>query len=209
MGCIDTTPQGCKPEWSRTKGQPACPALCAPENASNPAATVGIPLYDSTGTNCSSRASCNDDILTQPFNPMTLNAQYAARAKSILAQYAASNRSASNGGTPNPFLLYMAFAHTHTPLGYDEARFGNASSRPGWSQVFRNTLAEVDDAVGQVHTTLEKLGLTNNTVRRIRPRPLVRFARPPSLTTRTRPPHSLFSLRQITVQLTSRAWPAR
>ena len=156
MGCIDTTPQGCKPEWSRTKGQPACPALCVPENASNPAPTVGIPLYDSTASNCSSHASCNDDIVSQPFNPMTLNAQYAARAKRILAQYAEDDAS--------PFLLYMAFAHTHTPLGYDEARFGNASSRPGWSQVFGNTLAEVDDAVGQVHTALETLGLAENTL---------------------------------------------
>lgn len=228
MGCIDTTPQGCKPEWSRTQGQPACPALCVPENASNPAAIVGIPLYDSTGTNCSSRASCNDDILSQPFNPMTLNAQYAARAKSILAQYATSNRNASSSsGTPTrPFLLYMAFAHTHTPLGYNEARFGNTSSRPGWAQVFGNTLAEVDDAVGQVHTTLEKLGLANNTVRRTRlvaptassdsPHRTARFRvfalrvpLSPSLTMCTLPPRSLFSSQLITVRPTLRAWPAR
>ena len=28
MGCIDTTPQGCKPSYNRSVGQPACPAFC-------------------------------------------------------------------------------------------------------------------------------------------------------------------------------------
>lgn len=30
----------------------------------------------------------------------------------------------------NPLFLYVAFAHTHTPLAYETA-FENASSRPG------------------------------------------------------------------------------
>lgn len=28
MGCLDSTPQACKPSYSRTVGQPSCPALC-------------------------------------------------------------------------------------------------------------------------------------------------------------------------------------
>ena len=157
MGCIDSTPQGCKPEYNRSISQPACPALCAPESSTNPAATVGIPLYDSAGQNCTHHTSCNEDIVTQPFNPMSLNTQYASRAKSIFSQY-------SSSANPNPFLLYMAFAHTHTPLGYDEARFGNASPRPGWEKVFGNTLAEVDSAVGEVHKALEEQGLAEDTL---------------------------------------------
>lgn len=33
MGCLDSAPQGCKASYSRTKGQPACPALCAANGA--------------------------------------------------------------------------------------------------------------------------------------------------------------------------------
>ena len=86
MGCLVTSPQGCPPGADRSKSQPACPALCAPESDPKPSATVGIPLYDSVSVNCSGHASCNSDIAAQPFNPMTLNAQYAARAKRILAR---------------------------------------------------------------------------------------------------------------------------
>ena len=79
MGCIDATPQGCKPGTDRSKSQPACPALCAPESAAKPSYVVGIPLYDSRGLNCSGHSSCDSDIVLQPFDPLSLNAQYAAR----------------------------------------------------------------------------------------------------------------------------------
>ncbi len=48
----------------------------------------------------------------------------------------------------------MAFAHTHTPLAYDNAKWANASSRPGFRKVFGNTLAELDAAVGQIVASL-------------------------------------------------------
>lgn len=149
MGCIDSTPQGCEPSWSRSHGQPACPALCR-----NTTATA-IPLFDSTGPNCSGKASCNLDIAEQPFRPINLNQQYADRAVQIVK---------AHGQSQEPFFLYMAFAHTHTPLGYNEEQFGNASSRPGRLAIFGNTLAEVDHAVGRVMSALRENGLEEHTL---------------------------------------------
>lgn len=99
---------------------------------------------------------------------MSLNHQYAARAESILKKYsknstAAQSKPAMGSTNPNPFLLYIAFAHTHTPLAYDP-RFENASSRPGFRRIFGNTLAEVDDAIGKVLTSLKAHGLANDTL---------------------------------------------
>ena len=62
-----------------------------------------------------------------------------------------------------PFLLYVAFAHTHTPLAY-EAKYENASTRPGYHQVFANTLAEVDGSVGEIVAALESNGLAEDTL---------------------------------------------
>eukprot|EP00927_Polykrikos_kofoidii_P056161 TRINITY_DN50327_c0_g1_i1.p1 TRINITY_DN50327_c0_g1~~TRINITY_DN50327_c0_g1_i1.p1 ORF type:complete len:538 (-),score=48.67 TRINITY_DN50327_c0_g1_i1:208-1821(-) len=149
MGCIDSSPQGCDPAWDRSHGQPACPALCR-----NTTATA-IPLFDSTGPNCSGKASCNDDIAEQPFRPTHLNEQYAERAVQIINEHGKSGK---------PFFLYFAFAHTHTPLAYNEKQFGNASSRPGRLAVFGNTLAEVDNAVGRVMSALRENGLEEQTL---------------------------------------------
>eukprot|EP01063_Lacrimia_lanifica_P022926 TRINITY_DN30436_c0_g1_i1.p1 TRINITY_DN30436_c0_g1~~TRINITY_DN30436_c0_g1_i1.p1 ORF type:complete len:549 (+),score=163.06 TRINITY_DN30436_c0_g1_i1:35-1681(+) len=154
MGCLDSTPQGCRSSYDRTVGNPACPALCSLLPAHS--TVVGIPRYDSAAANCTGHP-CNDDIVEQPFEPKALNARYAARATSIIEEHAASDH-------PTPFLLYMAFAHTHTPLAYDETRFGNASSRPGRAQIYGNTLAEVDDAVGQIVRAVDAAGLAQSTL---------------------------------------------
>ena len=37
-----------------------------------------------------------------------------------------------------------------------EARWDNASTRPGYHQVFGNTLAEVDGAIGEITASLER-----------------------------------------------------
>ena len=101
----------------------------------------------------------------QPFNPMSLNSQYAARAQKIFAQYGSNARSAMHqSDSLNPFLLYVAFAHTHTPLAYNETLFGNASDRPGRRKIFGNTLAEVDHSIGEIINALEAEGLRNNTL---------------------------------------------
>eukprot|EP01046_Picozoa_sp_COSAG06_P088256 COSAG06_NODE_34681_length_471_cov_0.653226_1_plen_141_part_01 len=41
MGCLDSTPQACKADYSRKIGQPACPALC-PADAAEPHHTRNI-----------------------------------------------------------------------------------------------------------------------------------------------------------------------
>ena len=87
---------------------------------------------------------------------MTLNSQYTERARKILTEHARSLRDV-------PFFLYVAFAHTHTPLAYDP-KFENASNRPGRTKIFGNTLAEVDSAIGQILDTLELTGLSNETL---------------------------------------------
>ena len=179
MGCLDSTPQGCKPSYDRTKQQPACPALCPKDDAKDKSQTA-IPLYDSTAVNCSGHgpsASCDADIVAQPFDPMSLNHQYAARATSLFRKYrtvaearpaaAASTSSSTSSSTaspaPAPFFLYVGFAHTHTPLAYSPT-FENASSRPGFKKVFGNTLAEVDDAIGQIMEGLTVNGLAESTL---------------------------------------------
>ena len=99
-----------------------------------------------------------------PFQQMNLNHQYAARAESILKKYSKNlTVQLRPAVSTNPFFLYIAFAHTHTPLAYDP-RFENASSRPGFRRVFGNTLAEVDDAVGNILTSLKRHGLANDTL---------------------------------------------
>jgi hypothetical protein len=99
----------------------------------------------------------------QPFDPFQLNHRYASRAADIFAHY---NPSApiNKGKTVAPFFLYVAFAHTHTPLAYNEQKFGNASSRPGFLKVFGNTLAELDDAVGQIYSAIIANSLEENTL---------------------------------------------
>ena len=197
MGCLDSTPQACKPSYSRTVGQPACPALCPPDDTSSAGFDAGavdefydagdfsnepvaIPLFDSSGPRCSGHVSpcqfphialaqrlnwlgvaqvnCSQDISQQPFDPFALNHRYAVRAGEIFARFTAGGPDAGK-----PFLLYVAFAHTHTPLAY-EAKYENVSTRPGYHQVFGNTLAEVDGSVGEIVAALESNGLAEDTL---------------------------------------------
>lgn len=167
MGCIDTTPQGCRSWYNRGIGQPSCPALCPDDdNDDDAACDVGgssarssltaIPLFDSTSPNCSGHFSCNDDIVSQPFDPFSLNARYTTRATSIIHDHAEI-------GGDNPFFLYMAYSHMHTPMAYS-AKFEGISTRPGYQKVFGNTLAELDDSVGQIMRALNETGLRNDTL---------------------------------------------
>lgn len=119
----------------------------------------------STDFNCSGH-ECAQDILEQPFNPFQLNHKYAQHAVNIIKKYSNTDVAWQNSPeTANKqFFLYVAFAHTHTPLAYDESRFANASSRPGWYKIFGNTLAEVDDAIGQIVHAVDEFGLSESTL---------------------------------------------
>jgi arylsulfatase G len=86
MGCLNDTPQSCKPSYDRHHGgQPACPPLCS--NQSNEV-NVAIPLFDCR-TNCSHR-SCNECIIQQPFNVFDLNHRYTERATQIISSFKGS-----------------------------------------------------------------------------------------------------------------------
>eukprot|EP00041_Stephanoeca_diplocostata_P014217 m.256064 g.256064 ORF g.256064 m.256064 type:complete len:566 (+) comp19624_c1_seq6:78-1775(+) len=153
MGCLDSRPQSCFPDFDNTKGSPACPARCLPDNATS-GAEVAIPLYDTNGTKCAGK-KCWQTIVEQPFNPFALNSRYAARASGLIAEHAHANRQhAATVADKKPMFLYVAFAHTHTPLAYEPA-FDNASSRPGELKVFGNTLAEVDHAIGVIRSAVD------------------------------------------------------
>jgi hypothetical protein len=162
MGCIDNTPQGCKPFYNRSQSQPACPALC-PSDSSSDTSKTAVPLYDAPLPDCAMEApaaavrennsarhslpECDATIKVAPFDATALNARYVARARRLIESHA---EAVQTGQTSKAMFLYVAFAHTHTPLGYDETKFGNASQRPGYKRVFGNTLAEVDSAIGDI-----------------------------------------------------------
>ena len=156
MGCLDTTPQSCYGGDDRTQGTPSCPALC-PDDAGHggcgvsggtaEGGCVAIPLYDTHGRNCGG-APCSDSIVEQPYDPFMLNTRYAARAREVISM---------NAPPAPPLFLYVAFAHTHTPLTY-EARWNRTAGPGHHSPVFASTLAEVDWAVGEIRKAADVSG---------------------------------------------------
>ena len=159
MGCLDSTPQGCHADWNRSAGQPACPSLCPDDEGrggcgnggSAESGCVAIPLYDTHGRDCGG-VDCAQSIVEQPFDPFGLNARYAARAAALIDAHA-TNRSAEE----HPLFLYVAFAHTHTPLAYAQ-RWENRTAHGEHSSVFVSTVAEVDWAVGEIRSAADRSG---------------------------------------------------
>jgi len=68
-------------------------------------------------------ATLTDACATQPTHPLPLPSariqHYVDRAEDIFARYGAGG---VKEGTP--LFLYVAFAHTHTPMGYTDAGYG-------------------------------------------------------------------------------------
>jgi arylsulfatase A-like enzyme len=97
-----------------------------------------------------------------PFNPNELNTQYVTQAKEVIERY-------SPGGAMegDRFFLYVAFAHTHTPMGYAD-KWNETSKRSPpparSSNIFGNTLAEVDAAIGAIIGTIDNAGLGEETL---------------------------------------------
>ena len=101
--------------WSKT-GQPACPILCKYYNGTGSGAhshtddiggnrivdrigdrgtdnhnpDTAVPLYYSTGTNCSGHVDCGQDIQKAPFDPFMLSTAYHDRATAIFNLYGKS-----------------------------------------------------------------------------------------------------------------------
>jgi arylsulfatase A-like enzyme len=119
---------------------------------------TAIPLYRSLAPNCTGHKDCGRDIALAPFDPFRLSAAYGERAAQLFATHGVGGAKENT-----PFFLYIAFAHTHTPLAYTPA-FNNASARPGRLQVFGNTLAEADHTIGVIVDALEAAKLGEKTL---------------------------------------------
>jgi hypothetical protein len=136
--------------WSPT------PAPLSGRDNHNP--DTAIPLFGAMAPNCSGYADCGRTITLAPFDPFQLSNTYKARAAEIFAMF---GKNGSKSGTP--FFLYVAFAHTHTPLAYPP-EFNEASPRPGRLKVFGNTLAEADHTIGAILDSLDAAGLGEDTL---------------------------------------------
>ncbi|XP_077997373.1 arylsulfatase G-like [Glandiceps talaboti] len=135
MGCVD------KPGYNLPSCA-ACPkdtplqswdidySLCHPLSA--------IPLYENT------------KIIEQPTDLFTLSERYANKANEFVMNGSKSDQ---------PFLLYVAFAHMHVPLAYDD-KFTNSSK----SGVYGDTLRELDDVVGKIVNSVKTAGKEDNTL---------------------------------------------
>lgn len=100
-------------------------------------------------------------ILEQPLDLTTLAQKYSDFAIEFIRTHEQS-----------PFLLYFSFSHVHATTGrtshnetlpheqYASCQFQNKTKRGP----FGDALAEVDWMVGNVHETLERLGLEENTL---------------------------------------------
>ena len=105
MGCLDITPQSCKhPDPNRQGGSSSCPVLCREQLD---ASYVGVPLYDTKSPNCSQQV-CDATITEQPVNEFTLHDQYVARVIELFTE--------QSKNMDQPFFIYIAWGHTHTPM---------------------------------------------------------------------------------------------
>ena len=71
---------------------------------------------------------------------------YVKRATQLI------NATAAKADTASPLFLYVAFAHTHTPLAYNP-RWANASVRPGWYKVKRSNVHRARATPPSIHPT--------------------------------------------------------
>lgn len=149
MGCVDVSCQNLPMEApcpQNSSGKPKPP----PDTG-----TPALPLYNSTGPNCTGHASCNADIAQQPVDLTSLADVYAEGADEFISRHGAGG---SRAGIP--FFLYMAFSHVHVPLAH-AAKWTNSSAR---NTVFGDTLMELDDTVGRIIASLDAAGVRNNTL---------------------------------------------
>jgi arylsulfatase A-like enzyme len=63
------------------------------------------------------------------------------------------------GNAERPFFAYLAYSFPHVPLWASE-RFAGATERG----VYGDVVAEIDWSVGEIHATLERLGLDDRTI---------------------------------------------
>ena len=152
MGCLDANPTtGWNWEGGKDGHAPACAKKSAIEeerDGAGPAiwgdaaplkGTNAVPLYNSTGPNCTGKPGmdgCNSDIAEQPVKLETLNSRYRDEAIKFVNAHAVT--AATTAASSNPFFLYMPFAHMHVPHGFPD-EFKNTSTR---KTIYGDTLRE-------------------------------------------------------------------
>jgi len=90
----------------------------------------------------------NEEVVERPADQKTITKRYTERA----VQYIKDNKN-------DPFFLYFPHSMVHTPLFAHEDFLG--TSERGF---YGDVMAEIDWSVGQVVSTLESLGLDENTL---------------------------------------------
>ncbi|XP_033630015.1 arylsulfatase G-like [Asterias rubens] len=99
---------------------------------------VGVPLYE------------NSTIVEQPSNLVTLASRYVQHARDFIKK---------SVNDASPFVLYVAFAHTHVPLQTDP-KFSNLSCRGPFGDVLR----ELDNTVAGIMTSIQDAGIETDTL---------------------------------------------
>ncbi|XP_056610598.1 arylsulfatase D [Triplophysa dalaica] len=88
------------------------------------------------------------EVVEQPLNLRTLNQRLMSEAERFVERE-----------RHGPFLLFLSLAHVHTPLFVSEVFAGK--SKHG---LYGDNVEEVDEMVGRMMETVERLDLTNNTM---------------------------------------------
>ncbi len=90
----------------------------------------------------------NDDIIEHPTDQTTLTKRYTEEAVAFIER-----------SQDKPFLLYLPYTMPHVPL-FASDKFLNTSKR----SLFGDVIEEIDWSVGQINATLDRLGLSENTL---------------------------------------------
>jgi len=69
-----------------------------------------------------------------------------------------------NGNPPQPFFLYLAYNAPHVPLDAKDRKLYAQSGLPVVDQSYAALVSHMDENIGRILQTLEKLGLDKNTV---------------------------------------------
>jgi hypothetical protein len=92
----------------------------------------------------------NETVVEQPVDFDTLNRKYTDAATTFIERAAADAQ---------PFLLYLAYGHVHTPQ-YAGVDFEGKSKRG----VFGDSVMELDASVGELNALLKNLGIEEDTL---------------------------------------------
>ncbi|XP_077995692.1 arylsulfatase G-like [Glandiceps talaboti] len=92
----------------------------------------------------------NRTVIEQPVDLWSLSDKYSKKAAEVIKQM---------GSREKPFLLYLAFAHMHVPLGHS-SKYTNTSSHG----FYGDTVHEMDGIVGSVMEALRDIGKETETM---------------------------------------------